>query len=766
MAICLVATIAQSKLDGNTLREKDPPQSGGPLVARCQLAGNKRIEVLNKVSLWCYRHRRVVVALWIVALAALGLLSQRTGAEYSEDFRLPNTESKEAVDLLMAQAAGAGATAETENVVIRARQGTVDDPGVRRQVELLRAQLADLDHVVRVGDVYAGEGRVSADRTIAVFPLVLDGAGDTLGRDTVVEFIAAARELATDAVQVELAGPTVQYASEQPEESNSELIGLVAAAIVLFFAFGSVFTMFLPILTALLALGIGLSLIGFLTHVFTIATFGPTLAALLGLGVGIDYALFIVSRHRVNLLRGMPVEQSVVTAMNTSGRAVLFAGITVCIGIAGLLLLGIAFLYGLAVSTVIAVLMTMLASLTFLPAMLGFVGMKALSKTQRHSLANGQGIGAEEMSPAWLGFARAIQRRPAPLATAAFAAMAILAIPFFDMRLGNTDAGGDPRGTTTREAYELLATGFGPGYNGPLVLVAKLEKAQDSAAFQELLASIATEENVATVTPASTLPGGNVAVAQVIPQSSPQAEETNQLIDDLRHDVTHPFTDRTGTEVYIGGFTAIYHDFTQVLAGKMPLFVGVVVALSFLLLMAVFRSLLIPLVASLMNLLAAAASFGVVVAIFQWGWGAELFGIDRTGPITPFLPVIAFAILFGLSMDYEVFLVSRMYEEWHRRGHNNDAIALGQAETGRVITAAASIMVVIFASFVFGGDPKIKLFGIALATAVLLDAVLIRTILVPALMQMLGNANWYLPRWLDRILPTVNVEPRELGSHP
>jgi RND superfamily putative drug exporter len=714
---------------------------------------------VKSLARWCYRHRKIVLIAWIAAFLVIGAISGAAGSKSSEDFKLPNTESAKAVDLIT-ESVPAQSGAATK-IVLHAKSGTLDDPANRTAIEKLQSDMAKVAHVTSVGNIYepSQAAAVSADRTIAFSDVQLDINNSEI-IEPVDDMLGLTKGAESDALQVELSGEIVKYVEAGPGgimEHLHEIIGVVAAAAVLYIAFRSVFTMFLPLFCGGLAIGIGVSIIALLSHVFEIPDFGPMLATLIGLGVGIDYALFIVSRHRSNLQHGHTPEDSIITAINTSGRAVLFAGITVCIGICGLLLLGVSFLYGVSLSVVAAVLLTMLAAVTLLPAMLGFVGMKALSKKQRLELQqNGPVDSAHDISAGWSSWARFVQRNKFVMATLALVVMLVLAIPVASMRLGVTDAGGDRPGTTTREAYDLLVQGFGPGFNGPLQIVGDLKDSSELAEFQAVVDRLGTQPNVASVTPAIQFPGTNVAMAQLYPGTTPQAKETNDLIDDLRKNVTKPAAD--DVTVYISGQTAIMHDFTKVLSDKLPLFIGVVIGLSFILLMAVFRSILIPVVASVMNLLAAAASFGVVVAIFQWGWGADVFGIEQTGPIMSFLPVMAFAILFGLSMDYEVFLVSRMYEEWHNTGDNNEAVALGQAETGRVITAAAAIMVAIFVAFVFGDDSTIKLFGIALATAVFLDAAIIRTILVPALMNIIGKANWYLPKSLDKVLPRVNVE--------
>jgi RND superfamily putative drug exporter len=481
---------------------------------------------------------------------------------------------------------------------------------------------------------------------------------------------------------------------------------------------------------------------------------------LIGLGVGIDYALFIVTRFRQGLLRGLSSEEAVVEAVDTSGRAVLFAGLTVCIALLGMFAIGVSFLYGVAAAASIVVAFTVVTALTLLPALLGFLGPRVLGRKQRRALAETGATTTSDESPWWSVWARRMQQRPALLAAGATILMLVIAIPFLSIRLGSADQGNDPANTTTKKAYDLLARGFGSGFNGPLQLVARVDSPAQRRQFAAVVRAAAASPGVAATSPPQVIPGRagrpGVAVAEVVPRGSPQDVSTTDLLHRLR-DQTIPRSQGT-LHVLVGGQTAIFEDFAKVISRKLPLFIGIVVALSFLLLTAVFRSLVVPAMASVMNLLSAAAAFGVITAIFQKGWGASVIGVDRAGPIEAFLPVMVFAILFGLSMDYEVFLVSRIYEEWHKRGDNREAIVHGLAVTGRTITAAATIMVLVFAAFVLGGERVIKLFGIGLASAVLLDALVVRSVLVPALMLMLGRANWWLPGWLGRLIPRLNVE--------
>ena len=568
--------------------------------------------------------------------------------------------------------------------------------------------------------------------------------------------ISVAQRADSPQLQVELGGQAIENAEAQ-SSSRSTGLGVIFALIVLGLAFGALFAAFLPLITALVAIGIGYDVTGLLSHTFAVASFATILGVLIGLGVGVNYALFIVTRHRTGLQGGRSVEDSAANAVNTAGRAVFFAGLTVCIALLGQFALGVSFLYGVAVSAAITVALTMLSSLTLLPALLGFFGMKVLSRRQRASLASNGPI-AEAATGFWRRWAEAIRRHPVLPALAALAAVVVIALPVFSLRLGLDDAGSDQSTTTTYQAYNLLAKGFGPGFNGPLELVGTLRSKADLPAFEAVVAKVAREPGVVGATPAVLSPGGTVAVASVYPSTSPEATRTTVLLNKLRGQVIPAAQAGTGVTVLVGGATATQHDFAHVLSSKLPLFIAVVVVLAFLLLMAVFRSLLIPAIASVMNLLSVGAALGIMNAVFNWGWGTSLIGIQGNNPVEVFIPVLLFSILFGLSMDYEVFLVSRIQEQWLLTRDNGDAVMTGQAETGRVITAAASIMILVFASFVLGGSIIIKQFGIGLAGAIIIDAFIVRTVLVPALMHIMGRANWWLPGWLDRVIPRLNVE--------
>ena len=692
---------------------------------------------------------------WAVALIVATAVHSATGSAYRDSFRLKGTESTDAIALI--QAATPRAAGDTDRIVV-ASSAPVTDPSVRNRVNAMLVRVARLPHVAAVISPYAGAHQISPNGHIAYATVTFDEQANNLPVSAIKRVVSVARSAAGPGLQVELGGQAIQRTT--PPNAGGVGFGVVAAAGVLFLAFGSLLSMLLPLLTAGFALGTGIAVIGILSHALTMASFSEQLSLLIGLGVGVDYALFVVTRFRQGLQRGLDVETSAIDALDTSGRAVLFAGMTVCIALLGMFALGVSFLYGVAVAASIAVAFTVAAALTLLPALLGVFGKRALSRRERRRLAEGS-VRSDDESPAWGRWARRLERRPALLAIAASALMLVIAIPFLSLRLGASDQGNDPTNTTTRKAYDLLAKGFGPGFNGPLQLVARVNSRSDVAPLARVLRGAATTPDVAVVTPPRLIgrPGGaRVVTANVVPRGSPQDESTSALLHRLRNQVIPEATRGTAVRVLVGGQTAIFEDFSHVLAGKLPVFIAVVVALSFLLLTAVFRSLVIPAMAALMNLLSVAAAFGVVVAVFQWGWLASVIGVSRTGPIEAFLPVMVFAILFGLSMDYEVFLVSRIYEEWHRRRDTREAVVHGLAATGRTITAAAAIMVLVFAAFVLGGDRVIKLFGIGLASAVLLDAVIVRSVIVPGLMLAVGRANWWLPSWLERALPPLNVE--------
>jgi RND superfamily putative drug exporter len=519
----------------------------------------------------------------------------------------------------------------------------------------------------------------------------------------------------------------------------------------------------LPIVTALFGLGTGIALIGLGTRVLDMPNFALELAGMIGLGVGIDYALFIVTRFReIYRENGGDVQQAVALAMDTAGRAVVFAGITVVIALLGMFALGVSFLYGLAIAASIAVLLVLVASITLLPALLTFLGRRVGAGGRLARLFSRRRRPEGARLGFWARWVGGIQRHPVVALCASAGLMLALAAPVLWLRLGSSDAGNDPSSFTTRRAYNLLAEGFGSGFNGPLLLVVKLPHAGDASPLAALSTAIRRTPDVSAVTPPRLSASGDVAVISIYPASSPESATTTTLVEQLRKDTLPPVESRTGASAYLGGGTATFIDFSSVLSSKLWLFIGIVVALSALLLLVVFRSLLIPLQAAVMNLLSIGASLGVCVAVFQFGW----FPGIASGPIDAFVPVLMFAIVFGLSMDYEVFLVSRIHEEWMLQRNASAAVRDGMIETGRVITAAAAVMVVVFASFIFGGERVIELFGVGLASAVFLDALVIRCILLPAVLELLGSRAWSFPDWLDRRLPRFAIEHDGPVPHP
>ncbi|WP_375501294.1 MMPL family transporter [uncultured Jatrophihabitans sp.] len=710
---------------------------------------------MSTLARWCFRHRYVVIAAWLLVLIALGATSSIIGSSFSNKFTLPGTESTKANDLLATQFKNGSGDSDT--IVLHAKTGTVTDPQVKADVTAMLAKVAKVPEVGAVGSPYTaeGEGQISRNREIAYATVTFTGQSQSLKTAHIQQVVDLGSALRSDRLQVEFGGAAISQL-DKPSTSSSEAIGIVAAAIVMLFAFASLLAAAIPLIAAVLALGSAIFSIDLLTHVMSIGTIAPIIAALVGLGVGIDYALFIVTRHRNGIRAGMTPEESAVQAMDTSGRAVLFAGGTVVIAMLGLLILGIRFLTGVGLAAAIMVAFAVAVASTLLPALFGAFGMKVLSRRQRKQLAQ-DGPSDIDASGAWARWAAFVQKRPVPLAVGATVVMAVLIVPFFALRLGSSDAGNNATDTTTRKSYDLLATAFGPGYNGPLLLVAKVPDAQAATDFSNLQKAIETVPGVASTFAPPAAGSGTVRTMQVTPTTSPESAKTTDLIDRLRDRVI-PAYEKDGLTVYVGGQTAIYKDFASVLTGKLPLFIAIIVILGGLLLMLAFRSLLVPLTAAVMNLLSAGAAFGVVVAIFQWGWGSSALGAGSAGPVESFLPAMMLAILFGLSMDYEVFLVSRIHEEWVHTKDNTLAVRRGQAGTGRVITAAAIIMICVFMAFVFGGQRVIAEFGVGLASAILLDALVVRTILVPAVMQLFGKWNWYLPAAVDRVLPHVSVE--------
>jgi RND superfamily putative drug exporter len=725
---------------------------------------------------WCFVHRKSVIAGWLLVLIAVIGLSQTIGSSFSSNFALPNTDSQAAVTLLKANFPSA--SGEGDQVVIQATHGdTVQTPSVKAAVTAALTKVARVPGVEAVGSPYrsGSSHQIGRDGTVAFATVTWDKVSADVTVSDANHLIAAAESADGANVHISLGGQSISN-TERASLGLSVLVGVLAALVILLVVFGgALLSSLMPLLTAIVALTIGISTIGLLSHAFAVPSVATDLAVLIGLGVGVDYGLFIISRHRSGVKAGLSYEEAAAQALNTSGRTVLFAGMTVCIALLGQFALGVTFLYGLSLASAIAVALTMATSLTFLPAMLGFLGPMVLSRRERRTLE--AGVLPTDVSTFWLHWAKLVERRQVLVALGSLAIVVAIALPIFGLRIGSSDASTDPAGSSTHQAYTALAQGFGPGFNGPLELVGQVTSAADTAAFNRLLANAAHAPGVASITRAKTSLNGKVVLATLYPTTGPQVAQTVTLVSTLHDHLIPNAEDGNSLTVHVGGVTATNIDFSRGLTAKLPLFIAIVILLAFLLLMAVFRSVLIPLIASLMNLLSIGAALGALNSVFNWGWGSSILRLSGTGPIDAFLPVLMFSVLFGLSMDYEVYLISRMQEEWHylvraedRRSpginkravwRNHQAIVIGQAKSGRIIAAAAAIMVLVFGSFLFGGQRSLQEFGFGLAFSVLVDALIIRSLLVPAIMHIVGPANWSMPSWLSRVLPDISVESND-----
>ncbi len=711
------------------------------------------------IARWTMAHRRIVVVAWIVATVGILAVSSSVGKKTASSFTLPGTGSQQAVDLLKSSfPAQAG---DADQIVFRAKTGKLTDRANRAVIGSTLARVAGLPHVTGVVSPFgAGQHAVSRDGTIAFATVSFNQRADALPKAAVDRVVTTAQSARSTSLDVQLGGQAIEQA-QQASLGFATIVGIAAAIVILLISFGSFSAMWLPIATALLGLGAGIGLINLASHAVDMPSFASELALMIGLGVGVDYALFIVTRFREAYDgNGGDVQQAVEAAINTSGRAVLFAGVTVVIALLGMFALGVSLLNGAAVAAAIGVVLVLAASLTLLPALLSMVGRRVGETGGRSSSPT-----ADAASPGfWLRWVQRVQRRPIVTAIAATALMLALAAPALGLRLAASDAGNDPTSQTTRHAYDLLAKGFGPGTNGALQVAVALPRSHDGAAVARVTRAVRSTPGIASVAPARLNPSGTTAAIVAYPTTSPQSSDTSNLVSRLRTSVIPPIERGTGARVYVGGATASQVDFSHVLSSKLPLFIAVVIALAALLLVVVFRSLVIPVQAAVMNLLSIAASLGIVQAVFERGWLGGLFGV-QAGPIDAFIPVLTFAIVFGLSMDYEVFLISRVHEEWQNRRDASAAIREGLARTGRVITAAAAVMVAVFGAFAISGNRVLEMFGLAMASAVFLDAVVVRMLLLPAVLQLLGRVTWWLPGWLERRLPRIAIEA-EPSSRP
>jgi RND superfamily putative drug exporter len=693
-----------------------------------------------------YRRRGRMVVAWIVAAVVIIGLGTSLAGEYNADYDTPGSESEAASDLTEQQFGGYSGQ---EVYVVWKDEAGADSPEVQERVDAFLTEAKQVDHIAEETPI-----RISEDGTIGATTLPLTIPGWEVEKEDGEALIDAAEANSGDGLEIKLGGDPIYRAQEAP---TPEGLGFLGAAIVLLIAFGSVVAAGLPLAMALIGLGISSGgLILLLANVVDVPDWTTAVSGLIGIGVGIDYALLVLTRFRAAMNEGKDRHDAVVEAVTTAGRSVIIAGATVVIAVLGLLLTGLPYMYGVAISASIAVLVVMLAAVTLLPALLSYLGPRVdrlkipfLGRTLR---AEGNG---ESPAARW---SHMVQRRPWPFAIGAAVLLLALAAPALGMRLGFPDAGNDPPDTMTRQAYDLQSEGFGPGTNGPLVIAAELPDASAEGEIDALAGTLRGEEGVAFVPDPIINEAGSAAILTVIPATSPQDEATEELVQRLREDVVPQELSGTGVTAEIGGVTAALEDQSEYITDRMPLFIAGVVGLSFLLLLVAFHSPLISLKAAIMNLLSVGAAYGVMTLVAKGGAVGELIGIDREVPVAPFMPVMMFAILFGLSMDYEVFLISRIREEYLKDGDTRRAVADGLAKTARVITAAAAIMVVVFLAFLAAPDVFLKLFGIGLAAAIFLDATVVRMVLVPAVMQLLGRRNWWIPNWLERILPRLEVE--------
>ena len=757
--------------------------------------------MLASIARFCVRRRRLVVfGMWIPLFIIVGALTGAAGGNFRTDFVLPKSESREVKELLEAvNPTTAGFSAQ---IVFKTAK-PLTDASYRAPIDSL---LEKVDRVAGVDVVspFVNPQQVAQSGFIGFARLEITNRSqaDVMKVADVIREVGD--KVVVDGLQIEYGGDVFAKFA-MPE---SEALGILAAIVILVLAFGSVLAMGLPIGTALLGLGIASSVVTLLSHVVSMPDFTTSMVAMVGLGVGIDYALFIVTRYREGLHEGLDVENAIVDAVDTSGRAVIFAGITVIISLLGLYIMGLSFVRGLATGAAIGVLVMMIASITLLPALLGMVKHR-IDVTSRAAVASlgilvlmslvaiithslpafmlgivaaiavagisffvkplRKPIPVRAAKPReltfWFRWSRVVQRRPWAALVGSASILILLAVPLFSIRLGFGDTGNQPENTTVRKAYDLLAEGFGPGVNGPLFVTVQGDAATSPEKLTSFLGQVSKAEGVAFAVPSplgdkAVVDGQPLTLAIVYPTSAPQDKATTELVHRLRDEVIPA----TGVDAKVGGFTAASVDFADYLGGRLPLLIGAVLVLSFILLMAVFRSLLVPLKAVIMNLLSIGAAYGMLVEIFQWGWGRNLIGVGKAGPIESWAPMMLFAIVFGLSMDYEVFLLSRIKEEYDRTKDNARAVADGLAATARVITAAALIMVCVFSAFVLGDDRQLKLFGLGMAFAVFIDATIVRMVLVPATMELLGDRNWWIPKWLDRLLPTIDVEGHHISA--
>ncbi|WP_344265965.1 MMPL family transporter [Streptomyces sodiiphilus] len=723
---------------------------GAPSAASAGAPPPGRGSVFERVAGFAHRHRWTAIGLWLLVLAGVQVLAGAVGDNYRDDHSIGGAESEQALELMREH--GSAQAGDSVRIVLRDEAG-LRESGSRPRVEAMLAEVAGLPNVAAVRSPYEDGPAVSPDGTTGYATVTLSVPSAEMPREDTERIARTAQSAAGDGLRVALGGDAARVLAEG-EGGAAEGAGILAALVILVFMFGSVLAAGLPVIVAVFAVGSTLGVIVPASHAFTVASYTPYVMMLVGLGVGIDYALLVFARYRSELLEGADSGGAARRALDTAGRSVFFAGCVVIIALLGLMALGLGGLGGMALSVALTVLLTMLASLTLLPSLLALFGGR-FERTLRARAARRAGRGRGASGDRWRRWGAAVQRRPVAALLVAVAALGALAVPALDLRLGFADAGNDPAGSTSREAYDLLAEGFGPGFNGPLVVVAHDGGGQAERAAREASGVLNGTPGVALATEPVPAGDGRVATVIVFPESAPQDVETSDLVHALRGEVLPRVAQDTGAVLLVGGATAAVVDFSDAVGERMPLFVAIVVGLSTLLLVAVFRSVLIPLKAAVLNLLSIGAALGAVTLVFQHG----RLGVEP-GPVEAFIPVMIFAIVFGLSMDYEVFLVSRMREEWDRTRDHGRAVREGLAHTGAIITAAAAIMIVVFGAFMLSDDRMLQQFGFGLAVAVLIDALVIRCLIVPAVLRLLGERSWWLPGPVGRVLPRA-----EAGRH-